>query len=158
MTGALYWAHGQNSARTTTVFTQRLPRRTRQHRQYKYYADYTLYRSSVIWILAIITSGSKNFVGVLSKRLDESGWLLAREFLSTSHTLCFKEIQGRSEIRVLLSGTFLQSPEFKKCRHSKSSVYRWYTQLDRRRFVYDTLPPTKPPTSYHRFGQELSYK
>jgi len=24
-------------------------------------------------------------------------------------------------------------------RHSKSSVYRWYTQLDRRRFVYDTL-------------------
>jgi len=29
---------------------------------------------------------------------------------------------------------------------------------DRRRFVYDTLPPTKPPTSYHRFGQVLSYK
>jgi len=25
-----------------------------------------------------------------------------------------------------------------KFRHSKSSVYRWYTQLDRRRFVYDT--------------------
>ena len=25
-------------------------------------------------------------------------------------------------------------------------------------FVYDTLPPTKPPTSYHRFGQDLSYK
>jgi len=24
--------------------------------------------------------------------------------------------------------------------------------------VYDTLPPTKPPTSYHRFGQDLSYK
>ena len=22
---------------------------------------------------------------------------------------------------------------------------------------YDTLPPTKPPTSYHQFGQELSY-
>ena len=32
------------------------------------------------------------------------------------------------------------------------------TQLDRRRFAYDTLPPTKPPTSYHRFGQDLSYK
>jgi len=46
----------------------------------------------------------------------------------------------------------------RKFRHSKSSVYRWYTQLDRRRFVYDTLPPTKPPTSYHRFGQDLSYK
>jgi len=23
---------------------------------------------------------------------------------------------------------------------------------------YDTLPPTKLPTSYHRFGQDLSYK
>jgi len=32
------------------------------------------------------------------------------------------------------------------------------TKLDRRRFVYDTLPPTEPPTSYHRFGQDLSYK
>ena len=48
--------------------------------------------------------------------------------------------------------------DFKKFRHSKSSVYRRYTHLDRRRFVYDTLPPTKPPTSYHRFGQDLSYK
>ena len=48
--------------------------------------------------------------------------------------------------------------DLEKFRHSKSSVYRWYTQLDRRQFVYDTLPPTKPPTSYHRFGQELSYK
>jgi len=45
-----------------------------------------------------------------------------------------------------------------KCRWGGSSVYRWYTQLDRRRFVYDTLPPTNPPTSYHRFGQDLSYK
>jgi len=26
----------------------------------------------------------------------------------------------------------------RKFRHSKSSVYRWYVQLDRRRFVYDT--------------------
>ena len=64
-------------------------------------------------------------------------------------------------------------------RHSKSSVYRRYTQLHRRRFVYDAwdngsrldrsrhgwvhivyhaLPPTKSPTSYHRFGQDLSYK
>ena len=45
-----------------------------------------------------------------------------------------------------------------KFRHSKWSVYRWYTQLDRRQFVYDTLLPTKPPTSYHRFGQDLSSK
>jgi len=27
-----------------------------------------------------------------------------------------------------------------------------------RLFVYDTLPPAKLPTSYHRFGQDLSYK
>ena len=26
----------------------------------------------------------------------------------------------------------------RKFRHSKSSVYRWYTQFDRRRFVYDS--------------------
>jgi len=26
----------------------------------------------------------------------------------------------------------------RKFRHRKSSVYRWYTQLDRRQFVYDT--------------------
>ena len=45
-----------------------------------------------------------------------------------------------------------------------ATASRWYTgdirrtQLDRRRFVYDTLPPTKPPTSYYRFGQDLSYK
>jgi len=37
-----------------------------------------------------------------------------------------------------------------------ATASRRYTQLDRRRFVYDTLPPTKPPTSYHRFGQDLS--
>ena len=48
--------------------------------------------------------------------------------------------------------------DFKKFRDSKSSVDRWYTQLDRRRFVHDTLPPTKPRISYHRFGQDLSYK
>jgi len=24
--------------------------------------------------------------------------------------------------------------------------------------LFMTLPPTKPPTSYHRFGQDLSYK
>jgi len=39
-----------------------------------------------------------------------------------------------------------------------ATASRRYTQLDRRRCFYDTLPPTKPPTSYHRFGQDLSYK
>jgi len=36
--GALYWSYGQNTARTTTVFTQWLPGRTRQHRQYLLYS------------------------------------------------------------------------------------------------------------------------
>jgi len=31
----------------------------------------------------------------------------------------------------------------RKFRHSKSAVYRWYTQLDRRRFVYDTCKTMK---------------
>jgi len=31
----------------------------------------------------------------------------------------------------------------RKFRHSKSSVYRWYTQLDRRHFVYDTYKTMK---------------
>ena len=39
-----------------------------------------------------------------------------------------------------------------------ATASRRYTQLDRRRFVYDTLPPTKPPTSYHRFGRDFPYK
>jgi len=61
--------------------------------------------------------------------------------------------------------------------YSMLSVYRWYRHIVRGRFVYDTwdnesdsvaswlsahvyytLPSTKPPTSYHRFGQDLSYK
>ena len=31
----------------------------------------------------------------------------------------------------------------RKFRHSKSSVHRWYTQLDRRRYVYDTYKTMK---------------
>jgi len=40
-------------------------------------------------------------------------------------------------------------------------VRQWEPTRSRRgwvHIVYDTLPPTKPPTSYHRFGQDLSYK
>ena len=33
--------------------------------------------------------------------------------------------------------------------HSKSSVYRWYTQLDRRRFVYDTYKTMKAIRTRH---------
>ena len=34
-------------------------------------------------------------------------------------------------------------------RHSKSSVYRWYTQLDRRWFVYDTYKTMKATRTHH---------
>jgi len=37
----------------------------------------------------------------------------------------------------------------KKFRHSKSSVYRWYTQLDRCRFVYDTYKTMKAIRTRH---------
>jgi len=36
-----------------------------------------------------------------------------------------------------------------KFRHSKSSVYRWYTQLDHRRFVYDTYKTMKGTRMRH---------
>jgi len=44
-------------------------------------------------------------VGVLLKWLDGSSWFLARRLLSTSPTLCFKEIEVPTK-RVLPSGTF----------------------------------------------------
>ena len=37
----------------------------------------------------------------------------------------------------------------RKFRHSKSSVDRWYTQLDRRRFVYDTYKTMKTTRTLH---------
>ena len=45
-----------------------------------------------------------------------------------------------------------------------ATASRWYTGDIHNSTVvglfmsYDTLPPTKLPTSYHRFGQDLSYK
>jgi len=35
------------------------------------------------------------------------------------------------------------------------SVATWLSALH---IVHDTLPPTKSPTSYHQFGQDLWYK
>jgi len=40
-------------------------------------------------------------VGVLSKRMDESGWFLAWELPSTYPALCFKDIQLPSKTKVL---------------------------------------------------------
>ena len=50
-------------------------------------------------------------VGVLSKRINESGWFLACELPSTCLTLCHKKIQVSSKVRVglLPSGTLLQT-------------------------------------------------
>ena len=39
--------------------------------------------------------------------------------------------------------------EVRKFRQSKSSVYRWYTQLDRHRFVYDTCKTMKATRTRH---------
>jgi len=53
-------------------------------------------------------------VGVLSKRMNESGWCLAKEVHSTYSTLCCKEIHVPSKIRVLPSGILLQTLELEK--------------------------------------------
>ena len=52
-------------------------------------------------------------VGVLSKRMNESGWFLAWELHSTYPTLCYKEIHVLSKIRVglLPSGILLQTSD-----------------------------------------------
>ena len=50
-------------------------------------------------------------VSVLSKRLNISGWFLVCDLPSTYHTLCCKEIQVPLKIRLLLSGTLLQTPD-----------------------------------------------
>jgi len=62
-------------------------------------------------------------VGVLLKRLNECGWFLACELLSTYPTLCFKEIQVPSKIRVLPSGTLLQTLNLEKhCATQQCSI------------------------------------
>jgi len=50
--------------------------------------------------------------GVLSKRLNEPGWFLARELLSSYPTLCCKEIRVTLKIRVLPSGTLFKTLDF----------------------------------------------
>ena len=50
-------------------------------------------------------------VGVLSKRKDGSSWFLASKLLSTCPTLCDKEIQISTKVRVLPSGTLSQTAE-----------------------------------------------
>jgi len=59
--------------------------------------------------MALCLSVSVLQIGVLSKRLNESGWFWAREILSTCPTLCCKEIPVSSNIRVHPSGTLPQT-------------------------------------------------
>ena len=50
-------------------------------------------------------------VGVLSKWMDRSSWFVACVLLSTYPTLCYKEIQVCTKIRVLPSATLSQTPD-----------------------------------------------
>jgi len=59
--------------------------------------------------MALCLSVCLSQVGVLSKRVNESSWFLARELHLTYPTLCYKKIQVPSKIRVLPSGTLLQT-------------------------------------------------
>jgi len=71
-------------------------------------------------------------VGVLLKRLNESGWFLARELHSTYPTLCYKEIHVPLKIRVLPSGILLQTSGLRKFRNGISIVEGCY-QLSSRK-------------------------
>jgi len=57
--------------------------------------------------MALCPSVCLSQVGVLLKWLDGSSWFLAWRLLSTSPTLCFKDIHVSTKIRVLPSVTFL---------------------------------------------------
>jgi len=90
-------------------------------------------------------------VGVLSKRLNESGCFFC---MRASFHLCCKEIQVPSVIRVLPSGTLLQTLDLGKIatayRSSKRVINlareRWRCserdKLDRRRSTKFTIPPS----------------
>ena len=78
---------------------------------------------------------------------------LTLEFSSFVHRLAMRSLScdewvfpkwswSRSHEQLLHCG-------LRKFRHSKSSVYRWYTQLDRRWFVYDTFKTMKATPTHH---------
>jgi len=70
-----------------------------------------------------------------SKRLNESGWFLARELPSTYPTLCHKEIQVPSKIMVLPNfplELFFINSGLKKFRHSISIVEACYQLFSRK--------------------------
>ena len=60
-----------------------------------------------------------------------------------------QQVVGRQVIYTTqLVGLFMTSETMKATRSRHGRVH----------IFYHALPPTKSPTSYHRFGQDLSYK
>ena len=73
-------------------------------------AYYTSAVFAVIVCLSVRPSVSPSQAGIVSKRLDESNWVLARSLPSTYPTLCDKEIWVSSKIMSLPSETLSQTP------------------------------------------------
>jgi len=71
-------------------------------------------------------------VGVLSKWINGSSWFLARRLLSTSPTLCFKEIQVSTTIMVFLSGTLSKTPALEKFSLGMSIIETCYRLSSRK--------------------------
>ena len=75
---------------------------------------------------SVCLSACPSHAGVVSKRLDESSWFLARR---TYPTLCYKEIWVSPKIRVLPSVTLSQTPDLEnfatasgsRCQQNSSS-------------------------------------
>ena len=103
-------------------------------------------------------------VGVLSKRLEGSGWFLAWRLPSTYHTVCRNEIQVSTKIRVLPSGTLSYTMDLKNFATTSRSTtrvinlarQRWRSErdkLDRRR---STVTRDGRLLVYHSDRQALS--
>jgi len=105
--------------------------------------------------MALCLSVCMSQVGVLSKRLNESSWFLAWELSSTYSAQRYKEIRVPSKIKVLPSGTLLQTLDLRKFCHGISIGKTRYQlsstkvhgrperdKLDRRRSTKLTILPT----------------
>jgi len=77
-------------------------------------------------------------VGVLLKRMDESGWFLAWELPLTYPTVCRKEIQVSSKIRALPSRTLHQSADLENLAAAYRSSKR-VTNLTRERWTLTSV-------------------
>jgi len=84
--------------------------------------------------MAVALCLSVSQVSVLSNWLNESGWFLAQEL--SYPTVCYKEIQVSSKIRVLPSGTLLQTLDlenfaaataYRSSKHVINLAGEWWT-------------------------------